>query len=186
MNRWLSGGLYLTDAANARVALVRLWLRAFGPGTERDIHWWTGLTLTETRRALAASGAINVELDEGDGHALPDDLDATANPGPWVALLPALDSATMGWADRGWYLGEHRSRLFDTNGNAGPTVWADGRVIGGWGQDSAGNVAYRLFEDVGGEAKVAVDAEADRVTNWLAGARITPRFRTPLEKELAA
>ena len=66
-------------------------------------------------------------------------LEADLDPVPlrspeWVALLPALDPTVMGWKERSWYLGDHQERLFDRNGNAGPTVWADGRVVGGWAQ----------------------------------------------------
>ena len=32
------------------------WLRAFGPGTELDLKWWLGSTLTAVRRALADVG----------------------------------------------------------------------------------------------------------------------------------
>ena len=49
-----------------------------------------------------------------------------------AALLPVLDATTMGWKHRDFYLDpEHTPYLFDTNGNAGPTVWCDGRIIGG-------------------------------------------------------
>jgi hypothetical protein len=42
-----------------------------------------------------------VRLDGGQvGYVLPDDLEATAEPEPWVALLPVLDATTMGWKDR--------------------------------------------------------------------------------------
>ena len=71
---------------------------------------------------------------------LPDDLDPTPDPPPYAALLPGLDPTTMGWQDRGWFLGEHAKALFDTNGNAGPTLWWDGRVVGGWAQRRSGEV----------------------------------------------
>jgi hypothetical protein len=115
-----------------------------------------------------------------------DDVEPTTEPQPWVALLPTLDATVMGWASRDWYLGEHRSKLFDRNGNAGPTVWADGRVVGGWGQQPDATVVYRLFHDVGKEAAAAIEQEAERVTAFLGGVRVTPRFRTPLEQELGA
>ena len=44
----------------------------------------------------------------------------------------------------------------------------------------------RLLEDVGTEAESAVEAEAARLTDWLTPVRVTPRFRTPLERELSA
>ena len=92
----------------------------------------------------------------------------------------------MGWAERDWYLGPHRSALFDTNGNAGPTVWLDGRVVGGWGQHPSGAVVVRLLEDVGRKTAVRIEEEADRLEHWIGSVRVTPRFRTPLEKEIAA
>lgn len=52
-------------------------------------------------------------------------------------------------------------------------------------QRGDGTVVHRLFEDVGREAAAAVEAEAARLTEWLGEVRITPRFRTPLQAELA-
>jgi len=102
-----------------------------------------------------------------------------------VALLPALDPTTMGWQQRGWYLGGHGSALFDRNGNAGPTVWADGRIIGGWAQRRTGEVVNRLLEDTGKETAIAVAEAAAGLEDWLGPMRITPRFPTPLQKSLA-
>ncbi len=53
--------------------------------------------------------------------------------------------------------------LFDVNGNAGPTVWWDGRVVGGWSQRRDGEIVYRLLEDVGADAVAAVEAEVARI-----------------------
>jgi DNA glycosylase AlkZ-like len=92
----------------------------------------------------------------------------------------------MGWAGRDWYLGEHGRILFDRNGNAGPTIWWDGRIVGGWAHRSDGELAYRLLEDVGAEAARALADAAERLRTWIGDVRITPRFRTPLERELSA
>ncbi len=183
-SRWLPGGIPEMDVAEAKVELVRRWLAAFGPGTVKDIQWWTGWTLGDVRKRLAAIEPVEVELDGVVGLVLADDLTPTPEHEPWVALLPSLDATVMGWASRDWYLGEHRSKLFDRNGNAGPTIWADGRVVGGWGQGVKAEVACRLFEDVGSEAAQAIDRESERVTTFLGGVRVSPRFRTPLEQEL--
>jgi hypothetical protein len=99
-------------------------------------------------------------------------------------LLPALDPSVMGWQARGWFLGAHREALFDTNGNAGPTVWWGGRVVGGWAQRRDGEVVLRILEDVGAEAAAAIAAEAARLQDWIGPVRVTPRFRTPLERAL--
>jgi hypothetical protein len=182
---WLPGGIPAIPAETARAELVRRWLASYGPGTVADLKWWTGLTLTQVRAALATIETEEADLDGVPGVVLAEDAEPVPSPAPWVALLPALDPTTMGWTGRDWYLGEHRGLLFDRSGNAGPTVWCDGRVVGGWGQRAGGEVAVRLLEDVGAEAESAVAAEAARLTDWLKPVRVTPRFRTPLEKELS-
>ncbi|NUU26174.1 MAG: winged helix DNA-binding domain-containing protein [Streptomycetaceae bacterium] len=175
----------------ARADLVRAWLAAFGPGTEADVKWWTGWTLTQVRAALAAVGAVPVALD-GDaiGHVLPDDVDRVpgdATEEPRAVLLPALDPTPMGWQQRDWYLDEAcRTALFDRSGNIGPSVWWQGRVIGGWAQRGDGSLAWRLLTDAGSEAEKAVATEAERLASWIGDVRVTPRFRTPLERELVA
>lgn len=179
--------------AEAQVELVGAWLRGFGPGTEADIKWWTGFGLGEVRKALKALGAVEVELEGGEvGLVLADDVDDEPQAEPWVALLPALDPTAMGWAGRTWYLGEHRETLFDRTGNIGPTVWVDGRIVGGWaqyrskrkGDPADGEIVVRLLQDVGAERVAQVEAEAERLRTWVGDVRFTPRFRTPLEKDL--
>lgn len=180
---WLAGG-DPAHADGARETLVRNWLRAFGPATVNDVKWWFGNTLTWARAALVDVGAVEVRLEGGEapGYVLPDDLEPEPQTEPWCALVPGLDVTTMGWQDRDWYLGEHRTQIFDRNGNAGPTAWCDGRVVGGWRQDAAGRVEVQLLEDVGTAAKSALNRKADDLTAWLDGVRIKPRFPSPLSK----
>jgi hypothetical protein len=180
-DRWLGGAVPELPVEDVQAELARRWLRTFGPGTAADLRWWAGWTARDTARALAAVGAVEVELDGGGtGQALPDDLDPVGPPEPHAALLPPLDSTVMGWKEREWFLGRHAPALFDRAGNAGPTVWWDGRIVGGWGQRTGGQVAYRLLEDVGREADRAIESEAARLEEWLGGARVPPSFRTPL------
>ncbi|MET9828709.1 winged helix DNA-binding domain-containing protein [Streptomyces sp. NPDC006385] len=178
------------DVAGAQAELLRRWLAACGPATEADLKWWTGWRVTEVRRALAAIGAQAVSLDDGTGYVAEGDADPVPEPTePWAALLPALDPTAMGWQRREWYLApELWPSLFDRSGNVGPTVWWNGRVVGGWAQRGDGEVVWRLLEDLGGgerrAAEAAIAAEAERLRGWVGAARVTPRFRTPLEREL--
>ena len=88
----------------------------------------------------------------------------------------------MGWFERDWYLGEHRAQVFDRNGNAGPTAWWNGRVVGGWCQDDSARVQLQLTEDPGRDGRRALQQRADELTAWLNGVRINPRFPSPLSK----
>jgi hypothetical protein len=175
-------------AATARAELACRWLSAFGPALAADLQWWAGWTAAQVRQALAQLEITEVDLDGAPGIMLTADEPAPIAAGPWAALLPALDPTAMGWRERAWYVGEHGQALFDRSGNIGPTAWWDGRIVGGWAQRKDGEIAVRLLEDVGAEAAAVLAAEASRLREWIGSdpkTRITPRFRTPLERELS-
>ncbi|MFF4792299.1 winged helix DNA-binding domain-containing protein [Streptomyces sp. NPDC001276] len=178
------------DVAGAQLDLLRRWLAACGPATEADLKWWTGWRVTDVRRALAAAGAREVRVDEGTAYVTEDDVAPVAGPAePWAALLPGLDPTAMGWQQRDWYLAPGlRPALFDGSGNVGPTVWWNGRVVGAWAQRPDGEIVWRILdrEGVGAEAEAEIARQARELGSRLGPTRVTPRFRTPLEKELAA
>ncbi|MDT7579858.1 MAG: hypothetical protein QOK35_1122, partial [Pseudonocardiales bacterium] len=115
---WIPGGIDAgLDKRTAAAGLTRRWLHTFGPGTRTDLQWWAGWTGATTTRALADVDAVEVELEQGTGFVLSDDLGPVAPAEPWVALLPGLDPTTMGWKDRSWYLDpEVAAGVFDRNG----------------------------------------------------------------------
>lgn len=188
----VGGGPAGDEAASASAELVERWLRAFGPAPFDDLKWWTGWTVRQLKGALSSLEVAEVELEGGaTGLVLADDLDPVGAGGadddqPWVALLPALDPTPMGWKERAWYLGGHREPLFDRSGNIGPTVWVDGRIVGGWGQRPGGEIAVGLLEDVGADHQVMVDAEAERLAGLVGSTPIRPAFPTPLQKKLSS
>ncbi len=181
MDRWLGASLPELDPDAARAELVSQWLYAFGPGTEVDIAWWLGGSLGEVRTALGHVGAVDVELEgtTKPGWLLPDDLAPPETPAPWAALLPTLDPTTMGWKGRDWYLGPHRSQIFDSVGNGGTTAWWDGRIVGAWYQPSDGRVELLPLERLYGPARRALEEEAERLARWLDGARPGGRWVGP-------
>jgi hypothetical protein len=135
------------------------------------------------RRALADVEAVAVSLDGGaPGWVLPDDVDPVADPGHWVALLPSLDPSTMGWKERDFHLGPHREKVFDRNGNGGPTAWYDGRVVGVWCQRDDGAVEVLLAEDLPRTARRALDAKAAELTAWLDGDVVRSVYLSPLAR----
>ena len=188
-HRWTLGAQPGHDKPAADVArsdLVRRWLSTFGPATLGDITWWTGLGIGVVRKALATLDVVAVDLEGEDdpGLVLAGDLAPEPPVEPWVALLPSLDPTTMGWKRRAWYLGEHAPVLFDRNGNAGPTVWASGRIVGGWAQRPDGDVVVRLLEDVGSDVEAAIADEVAGLRAWLGDTSVTARFPTPIDRQL--
>ncbi|MET0628088.1 MAG: winged helix DNA-binding domain-containing protein [Acidimicrobiia bacterium] len=186
MDAWLPDGLPALSTADARAELVRRWLASFGPATTADVKWWTGWSVAATKTALAAVDAVEVALDDGEGWVLPGDEARVRTPRPWVALLPSLDPTTMGWRDRSWYLGDLGAQLFDRNGNAGPTIWADGRIVGGWAQRRTGEVVHEVLVDVGRDVTETIEAAVAELERWLGSTRVLPRFPTPVQRRLTA
>ncbi|HEX3493692.1 MAG TPA: winged helix DNA-binding domain-containing protein [Streptosporangiaceae bacterium] len=184
---WCPQGLPEWAVEAAEAELARRWLRACGPATAEDLRWWTGWTKTQVRRALTRLEPVEVDLDGGTGLVLADDLEPPPPAEPWAALLPGLDSTPMSWQQRDWFLGGHGPRLFDGYGNVGPTLWWDGRIVGGWAQDRDGEIVCRFLEDAGADAVTAADAAAKRLASLLGGDRLAVRTRGPpwLERELA-
>jgi Winged helix DNA-binding domain len=190
---WLPGGIDVgLDRRTAAAGLARRWLRAFGPGTRTDLQWWAGWTAATTTRALADVDAVEVDLDAHDGsgttgYVLPDDLDPVGPVDPWVALLPGLDPSTMGWKQRAFHLDPALvGTIFDRNGNGGPTVWVDGRIVGGWVQRRDGRIAVRLLTDIPAYPRAAIDRAARALEELLGDVRFSVRFPAPLQAELLA
>jgi hypothetical protein len=184
---WLPGGLPELDTTVARTELLRRWLAAFGPAPLTDLTWWTGLGLRDVKLALAPLDTAEVEIEgTGPGLVLAEDLDPVDPVEPWAALLPALDPTAMGWKGRDWYLGDHAGQVVDRTGNIGATVWWDGRIVGGWAQRPSGEIVHRLLDDVGADARAAVEAAAEALARQIGPVRVSPRFAAPLDRELRA
>jgi hypothetical protein len=188
MDAWMPGVLTHQPVDLAASDLVSRYLGAFGPATLDDIVWWTGWTRTQTRAALEAAGVREVRLDDGStGHSLDGRADAEDDASGSVSFLPSLDPTTMGWKERSWYLEPgHVPMLFDRNGNAGPTIWIDGRVVGGWAQRTDGEIAFQLLTGVGGEERNLIEAEAERTATMFGDIRYRCRFPTPMLTRLLA
>ena len=183
----------------ASAQLVRAWLGRFGPATVDDLKWWTGWTMGKTRKALAAVDTVEVALEGGPagtgdplgevgevGLVLADDAEPVDAPEPWAALLPSLDPTPMGWKHRHWYLGDLRAELFDRNGNIGPTVWVDGRIVGGWAQRPGGEVVVELLTDVGADHRALIDRRVEALAGFVGPVVVKPSFPTPLQRRLSS
>jgi hypothetical protein len=185
--RWGLPALTNHDPGQGAAELLVRVLDRFGPCTTTDLKWWTGWTLTMTRKALADIDAVEVSLESGaTGWVNADDAaGAIDDPGPWVALLPGLDPTTMGWKERDWYLAQDVAlHVFDRNGNAGPTVWADGQVVGGWAQRANGEIVFDLHRELTNAHRGLLEDATARLVEFLGDTRFSVRFPSPNQKRL--
>ena len=129
---------------------------------------------------------MEVTLDEGTGYVAPGDEEPAEPVGPWVALLPGLDPTTMGWQGRSWYLPAECADTFDRMGNAGPTIWVDGQVVGAWVQRPDGELRTHLFLDVGRDRRSEIERRAHDLTEMIGDTRFTVRFPSRISTRLLA
>jgi Winged helix DNA-binding domain len=157
------------DVTAARADLARLYLRAFGPATVADFHWWSGLGKRAARAAMAAAldGATPAE-DEPVRIDEPPPVDDDAEPA--VRLLPAWDTALVGFRDRARLVaGEHLPWVYDRAGNAASVVLHDGVVAGLWQLDEGDPPVVSVAWLPGAPAvdPALVEAEAARMAELL-------------------
>ena len=122
-------------------ALREFALRYFaghGPATVRDFAWWTKLTLTDARAAIALAAVELTELQNGDDSYWVANSQADAAPASKrasaVHVLPGFDEYLLGYQDRSLPLAvEHSQRIVPgNNGIFLPLIVSKGRVIGTW------------------------------------------------------
>ena len=131
---WL-GKLPRFDREKALAELARRYIGAFGPATDRDFAYWSGLPVRDVRAGL---GAIAHELDEGRvgeetmlvlRGAVPR-LPAEGQ----VRMLGNFDTYLLGWKDRAFAVSnEHAAHVKEGGGGwIRPVIVRDGVVVGGW------------------------------------------------------
>lgn len=140
---WLPDVDVDVDEDEARIALAGLYLDAWGPATVDDFAWWSGLTKTQARSAIEASGAEPHGEWWRTGDLPVDD------PPEGTRLLPIWDALFVTWKDRTRFLpDELRPFVYDDSGNATSVILHHGRPVGVWtmgGDDADLSVAVAPF-----------------------------------------
>ena len=129
------------DAWEGRTAvreLVDRYICRYGPVTERDVAWWTGLGKTTVRDAVASlPWVVRVGVEGLEGVCLihEADIGAAQRPSPAgeVSLLPVLDPYLQGYRDRQRCVNpRHHRFVVDPSGNVTSVILVAGRVAGVW------------------------------------------------------
>ena len=172
-------------AEQAEDALLRHYLRAFGPATASDFAAWSILTVRRaeaiweraaSRLAPVAVGGRTAWVLRGDLSAL---RRARLDP-PAVRLLPYFDSFLMGHKGRDHLVdAAHYRRIYRPAGWVYPAVLRNGRVAGEWSYARANahlRVAVRPHLPLDEGTKDRIRAEADDVARFLELSEARVRF----------
>jgi len=158
------------DREEALGEIARRYLNARGPATDRDLAWWTGLTLTDARAAIAS---VDDEFDrlEADGatYRLRRGLEEAAG---GIQLLPGFDEYMLGYGDRGAPLAG-RPQTDVVPGNNGmflSTIVVNGEIVGTWRRTVRAKgveVVAQPWRDLSATARRGIEKAAARYAEYL-------------------
>lgn len=147
------------DEALARLAWR--YFRSHGPATFKDFRWWSGLSSSDAKEAIAIAPGLVSETIDGTPYWLTDKPVGAARTGR-LYLLPNFDEFLVAYADRSASYDGAEKNLALAN-----TVVLDGRVVGTWKRAFKGQgvqVHVKLF---GKAPRAAIEAEVRRFGTFL-------------------
>jgi hypothetical protein len=168
---WL-GMLRSFDPDAAMAELARRYLRAFGPATDRDFAYWSGLGLGQVRGGLDAISSQLEQVRVGEDTLLSLRRERPRLPPKGqVRMLGNFDTYLLGWKDRSFSVPtEHRAAVKEGGGGwIRPVIVRDGLVIGGWRSSRKGGrleISLDLPSRVPAEVQRAIDAEIQDISRF--------------------
>ncbi len=164
---------------DAIARLAELYIRRYGPVTETDLGWWSGLDRQRLRAALARLGDAVIAVGItglGERHLVDHDALLTSRrpsePHGWVSFLPMLDPYLMGYRDRSRFMDpRHAGYVFDRGGNSTSVILVDGRVAGvwDWHDGAPRHVRVLLFEPLAPPIRALVLERGAGLGRFMAG-----------------
>ena len=160
------------EADRALAELARRYLSAYGPATPEDMAAWSGLGVTEARKAWRLVADEVREIDAG-GRRMWTTQSQELRPKPRgvVRLLPAYDNYMLGHLNRDFAVDPRNAREVHPGGGViRPVVLADGRAIANWRTKRRGarlTVTVEPFYPVDPRIEKKVEAEARDVGRFL-------------------
>jgi hypothetical protein len=149
LDEW-AGHRNTPDRDEALGLIATRFFRSHGPAARKDFAGWTGLTMTDAKRGIAAAGAAltPVHVDDGEMFVTPEVLDAPRTRKVDVKALPGFDEYLLGYKDRALMVAEEHKQAIIPGGNGvfQATIVREGRVVATWKRRLAGR--NRVVVDV--------------------------------------
>jgi hypothetical protein len=180
-------------APEARRLLLLRAVHTFGPLTVDDLAWWLPAPKREVTAALVSDRELEHTEVEGVTYWFGAALASVSAPprdghGAW--FLPYEDALLKAYLDRGWCLAPGLQKVIfpmrlghwappdgadpgpgpwpgpNATGEARPSIWWGGRVVGRW-EEGESSVQWQLHADVGAEGKAEIGASAAQLAKFL-------------------
>jgi hypothetical protein len=156
----------------ALATLATRYFKSHGSATVRDFVWWSGLTITDARKAMESikSSLISETIDSETYWMAPGSSHRVFDP-QQIRLLPAFDEILIGYANRSAALASvHNKKIISVNGIFRPIIVENGQVKGLWKRNTLKDrvlIEASLFQPFPEEIKRNIEEEAKRVGEFL-------------------
>jgi len=123
----------------ALAMLATRYFNSHSPATMRDFIWWSGLSVTDARKALEMiKTSFQTETIGTETYWFAGTLKSTPSLSPVVHLLPAYDEYLISYTDRSAALANvHNKKTISINGIFHPVIVVNGQVEGLWKRNTA-------------------------------------------------
>lgn len=118
----------------ALAVLAKRYFESHGPATVQDFIWWSGLNITDGKKALEIVKAELSSVQIGaEWYWFSQSFEMPKRKKNLVNLLPAFDEFIISYKDRtASLLSEHFKHAISNNGIFRPVIVVDGKVVGLW------------------------------------------------------
>jgi uncharacterized protein YcaQ len=161
----------------AGAAVVRRYLEAYGPATQRDIaRWWGGTAAIREWVASLADEVCRVDLEGEQAWMLKKDAREAAETSiqRTVRLIPGFDQYVVAASPHAERLMPEglRSRVYRPQGWISPILLVNGRMEGVWRHELKGSrieVVIEPFDGVAAWVRKGAKVEAERLAEFFGG-----------------
>lgn len=175
INDWLpDDGLRPADAG---AELARRYVAAYGPATQADFRWWSGLPAAEARRSMQAISSELTEVTVED-KSMWMTADAArridsvlTEPKDALRVLGPFDPYLLGYAKRDLEVPDHLLKRINAGGGMiRSCVLIDGRLVGTWDRKRRArglSVTVTAFESLSDNAMLRLESEFAEIARFL-------------------
>ncbi len=162
-------------ATEAQCALLRKYLRTYGPATFKDFAHWAGIPMQEvkTLRPLIESELTEIPGDKKSCFLLREDvpvLNSRSAKERCVRLLPHFDSYLLAHREKDHLLSaKHYKRVYRNQGWISPVVLIDGAIAGVWSYKLQGKrllAEIEPFDKLSKAERAEIEREAERLARF--------------------
>ena len=157
--------------------LARRYFDAYGPASQSDFRWWTGLPAADVRRCLQAASQNLTEVNV-DGQSMwmsregvERTGEALGGPQHVLRALGPFDPYIVGYAKRDLDVPDHILKRVNAGGGMlRPCVLIDGRLVATWDRRRRARrltVQVMCFEELSDDAHAQLEAEFLEIGRFL-------------------